>query len=486
VLNAPGSVVTGSGREPAVSPRLSAAWSYGYGLLVVAALGYVLLGMPIQIGDGFTNMVALPGSHLWTMVYNQFFQASYLRPLLWGHLQVIYTLADGNYYEWYRGWHVFQVFLLVVLFIRVLRPRTVIDAAVIPLGLAILVGIHTFAGAIREAFPINTFMTILLCCVGAANLAVGEHRWWRDVAAAVLFVFAALTVESGLLVWVVFAAAYMAGSRGVSRWGVGALTLLLAGYFVLRFVILDIGGPGLIERSSAYGFSVYDPEQLIEKFGENPWPFYVYNILTSAASVLWAEPRAGLFRVTRMFLEDDVRTYMYVNVAASALSTGVIGWFLWHRRRLWLARRLEHSDRIVFMFLGVLAANAVISYPYTKDVIMSPAGVFYALAAAVAARELIAAPWRHRLTAVALVALLAVTSAAWGVRAVAAHVGVRESGAKFRNEWAYIDQWYEAEGKRLTDPASIQLKQQLHDDAIVRHPAQPALWGDWMEWLDLD
>lgn len=472
------------GVDLAVPSRAVAALPYVYGLLVSAGLGYVLFGLPIQVGDGFTNMVALPGSRLETLVYNQFFTNSYLRPFLWGHLHVIYSLADGRYYEWFRGWHVFQVLLLVLLFIRLLRPRTAADAAALPLGLAILVGIHTFAGTIREAFPINTFMTILLCCVGAANLAMGGHRWWRDVAAAALFVFAALTVESGLLVWVVFAAAFIAGSRGVSRWGLGALTLLLGGYFVLRFAVLDIGGPGLIERSSGYGFAAYEPSQLIEMFGENPLPFYVYNVLTSMASVLWAEPRAGVFRVTRSLLDGDVRSYMYVNVVASFLSTAMLGWYLWRRRRAWLDRRLNRGDQIVFVFLAVLAANAVISYPYTKDVIMSPAGMFYALAVAVAARELMAASPGRGLRAGVLVAVMAATSAVWGVRAVAAHVGVRENAAKIRNEWAYIDRG--DNGQPLTDPAAIQLKQQLYGDAIVRHPAQPALWGDWLEWLDLD
>ena len=44
-------------------------------------------------------------------------------------------------------------------------------AAAVPLGLAALLGIHTFAGTVREAFPINTFMTILICCFAAADLA---------------------------------------------------------------------------------------------------------------------------------------------------------------------------------------------------------------------------------------------------------------------------------------------------------------------------
>jgi hypothetical protein len=151
-----------------------------------------------------------------------------------------------------------------------------------------------------------------------------------------------------------------------------------------------------------------------------------------------------------------------------------------------MARQFERGDQLVLLFLAVLAANAVISYPYTKDVIMSPAGMFYGPAVAVAARELIAVAWRQRLAFAAALVVLAAASGAWGVRAVAAHVGVRESGAKFRNEWAYIDQWYEAEHKTLTDPGLLKLKRQLFEDAIIRHPNRPALWGDWMEWLDLD
>jgi hypothetical protein len=401
-------------------------------------------------------------------------------------VHVIFTLSNGHYFEWFRGWHVFQVLLLVLLFVRLLRPVTAADAAVIPLALAILIGIHTFAGTIREAFPINTFMTVLLCCVGAAHLALGSHRWWRDLLAAALFVFAALTVESGLLVWVVFVAAFLAGGRGVSRAGMVALTLLFAGYFYLRFEVLESGGPGLIERVSGFGFRVYEPKELLEMFGRNPYPFYAYNVLTSMASVLWSEPRAGIFAIVRSFMESDVKRYMIVNLLASFLSTGVLAWFLWGRRKAWLARRFERADQIVFVFLAVLAANAVISYPYTKDVIMSPAGVFYALAVAVAARELIVTTSTRRLAGNIAVVVLGVASIAWGVRSAAAHVGVRESAAKIRNEWAYLELRMQDEGRTLTDPVTIKLQQQLYDDALIHHPPQAALTGDWIEWLDLD
>src|SRR6185503_5221898 len=126
-----------------------------------------------------------------------FHQRGYLRPFLWGLIRAVLGLSRGHYFEWFRGWHVGQVVVLVVLFVRLLRVRRAVDLAVVPLGLAALIGMHTFAGTVREAHPINTFMTILLCCYAAADLAIGPPRWWRDVAAALLLLFAAMTVESG-------------------------------------------------------------------------------------------------------------------------------------------------------------------------------------------------------------------------------------------------------------------------------------------------
>ena len=40
----------------------------------------------------------------------------------------------------------------------------------LPIGLAALIGSHTIAWTLREAFPINAYLTIVLCCAAAANL----------------------------------------------------------------------------------------------------------------------------------------------------------------------------------------------------------------------------------------------------------------------------------------------------------------------------
>src|SRR5439155_11181481 len=122
-----------------------------------------------------------------------------------------------------------------LLYAGLVRPRTWREAALVPLGLAALVSMHTFTGTIVEAFPINTFLTIVLLSFGAASLSLARYRWWNDVLAVLLFVVAALTVETGLLVGVIVIGAALTGARGVSRAGVTLVGLLLAGYFYLRF-----------------------------------------------------------------------------------------------------------------------------------------------------------------------------------------------------------------------------------------------------------
>src|SRR5262249_45214008 len=155
----------------------------------------------------------------------------------------------------------------------------------------IVVGIHTFAGAVVEGLPVNHFLTILICCVAAVNIAQAKRTPWTDAAAVVLFLCAMLTIESGLLLWAIFVAAYAVGYRGVSRGGLVVLTVCVALYFAGRFVVIGGTPPGLNERSAGFGFSVLNPDELERRFGHNPIPFYAYNVLSAISCVLFAEPR---------------------------------------------------------------------------------------------------------------------------------------------------------------------------------------------------
>jgi len=446
-----------------------------YGVLVAAGLGHFLLGIPIQLTDSFANMLKLdtPWGQL---MHGEFSQRSYLRPFLWADLKLVYDASGGNYFAWFRGVHVVQVFALVLLYLRLVRPRTWEDAAFVPLGLAVLVGSHTFQGTVTEAFPVNTFMTILLCCLAAANLALARPRWWNDLLALALFVAAALTVESGLLVWVIFTGAALTGARGVSRVGLTLLAGLLVGYFVLRFPVLHIGGPGLIERASGYGFHRLEPQELVQTFGANPIGFYAYNIVTSALSVLFAEPRAGVFDLTHGIVQGAVNPALVVNVVASTAGTLLIAAFVAGRWRAWTRREFDRDDQLVALFVAVLAANAVISYPYTKDSIMSPAGAFFAVAVYAAARRVLPRWVHHARPAVAVAALLlcVTVAATWAIRSAGTHVKLRTYAYRVRNEGIDAEGWVKRQQARLNDRESA-LLHHLRFDAIYAHPLPPRI-----------
>ena len=446
--------------------------AYGYGFIVALVLGHFLLGIPIQFSDSFGNMLKL--STPWNeLIPAEFEQRAFLRPMLWAGLKGVYDLSGGNYFAWYRGVHVAQIVLLVVLYLGLVRPRTWVDAALVPFGLAMLVSMPTFTGTVTEAFPVNTFLSVLLFCFAAALIALVRYHWWNDLLAVALFVVAALTLETGLLVWVIFVGAALVGARGVSRAGLIALVLLLVGYFWLRFMALDVGVPALTERSSGFGFGVLDTTELQERFGANPLPFYIYNVATSALSVLFAEPSAGVFSVTSALVDGNLTVSMVSTVVASASATVFIALFAWRRRAAWLARRFERDDQLMLLFAMVLAANAAISYPYTKDVVMSPAGTFMAIAGFVAIRGLVGQlPSRlPRPVALTAVALFAIVGTTWALQYANMHLALRRTANRARIEWAY------AEGELLQRDAVASsewaLFRRLHDDAVYVHPAPP-------------
>jgi len=448
-----------------------AAWTYG--AAVAAALGYFLLGIPVQLTETFGNMLKLDAT--WReLLVAEFTQQAYLRPLLFAQLKLVYDASGGEYFAWFRGVHVVQAGLLVALYVHLVQPRTWRDAATLPIGLSVLVGMHTFTGTVREAFPINTFLTIVLCCFAAAALVLARYRWWNDVMAVLLVVVATLTVETGLLAAVIIVCGVMVGARGVSRVGAVLTVVVVAAYVVLRLYAFDIGSPGLTERASGYGLRILDTSELVERFGENPWPFYAYNVVTSVLSVLLSEPRSGVFRLIASLMEEP-RPALIVNVIASIAATMAIAWYVWNRRRAWMTWQLDRDDRLLLLFIAVLLANAVISYPYTKDAIMSPAGAFYALAVFVAFRRLVHADVARPVAAGLMATWCLVAGTAWAIRSTGTHLDLRQAGFEVRNEWAYADQWFERNRSPVEGPRATTLLRVLRDDAIVRHPGKAEL-----------
>jgi hypothetical protein len=459
--------------------------AYGYGLLVTAVLGYFLVGLTIQVSDSFGNLLAVQEPTLGQVLRDQLSQRGYLRPLLWGQIKAVYELSGGDYFLWFRGIHVLQVAALIALCVHVMRPRDVLDAALVPLSLAVVVGAHTFMPLVREAFPINSFLTIAIACVAALALAQrAQARWYVDAFAVALLAGSILTVESGVLVWVVSVAAYVVGMRGVSRTALIMMTGAVVAYMLVRMLVLDVGSPSLSERASGFGFSTLEPADLVRRFDGRAWVFYLYNIVSSIATVLFAEPKGGVWRFVWELTTGTLHPWTVVSVMSSTAATVLIAWFLWTRRaaiRIW---QLDEADRLVIVFAGVLLANAVISFPYTKNVIMSPSGVFLGLAVYAASRAwLQAIPQRH---AAITVVLFTVLTCGWAFRVAGNHYNLRRVAAEQRAEWVTVDSWLDRQHIALRSADARALHDALRRDALVNHPTPFQPSTRWRNWFDID
>jgi hypothetical protein len=168
---------------------------------------------------------------------------------------------------------------------------------------------------------------------------------------------------------------------------------------------------------------------------------------------------------------------MIVEMVSSIAVTLLIATFVWSRRHQWRARQFERDDRLVLLFGFVLAANAAISFPYTKDVIMSPAGAFLALAAFAAARHAADRLGRLRHPEVAVLAASAAlfVGFAWAARVERLHLVLREAAVVERRDWAYIDSDVDRGAVLVPDARAMSLMRRLREDALVRHPAPPPL-----------
>src|SRR6266540_901629 len=165
--------------------------------------------MPVQVSDSLVEILDAQRS---PSVYATFMAnaqgAAYLRPLRLAIIKALFDVAGGHYWLVYRGFHALLMIAAIMLFVRALRVRTWTDFAAAVFALTVLTGLHTFRGTVREAYPVNHFLEIVLLCLIALNLAQSRGGWWIDAAASVTLAAASLILESGLLVWVVAGAAF--------------------------------------------------------------------------------------------------------------------------------------------------------------------------------------------------------------------------------------------------------------------------------------
>jgi hypothetical protein len=453
---------------------------------VALGIGWWVTRIPVQLTDSLVDMLNVQDVTWGQLMSSTFYNQGYLRPLRLAQIKLAFDAARGHYFFVFKTIHVAQMMLLAMLFVRLLRVASLRDLLAASLALAVLAGLHTFDGMVREAFPINHFLTIAICVLAAVNLSISRPHWGIDAAAALLFVFATLTLESGVLVLVAIAAGRFVGWRGVSWRGVFVCVLLAAGYLYLRLGPLGVGTPSLAERSSGFGFRILDPPELMARFGEAPGWFYAYNVMSSLLTVFFAEPRDGVWYATRtLWGGGSLPPWLAINLATSTFTTIMVGWYL-HQLAGRRDAKLDDNGRLVLVALTVLLANAGVSYGYTKSVIMSAGGVLFAIAVYVATREVLTemerVGTRARVIAFVLVVVLGV---GWTLRAAALPYRLRQQAFVVRSQWNDVYQWLDTQRVQLRTAEAQDLARQLREEALRTEPS-PVDWTGWRVVLDLN
>ena len=233
-----------------------------------------------------------------------------------------------------------------------------------------------------EAYPVNHSLEVVAFCLLALVLSRSKGGRWVDIAASSTFLAAAFTVESGLLVWVVIVAARLdRRPRHLTRRALLVVTLLAAGV------------PGLAFRISAHRRSRPVGAQLGLRSAAGgsrraPAPLRRVAVRLLRVQRRLVDPDGAVLGTSRRHLDDPGGDRAWKDRRRHDRQRRVVNrddcgdWIVCRNPRPAVAAfTLERDDQLVFVSVAVIVANAVISYGYTKDEIMGPAGTFYALAA---------------------------------------------------------------------------------------------------------
>jgi len=453
--------------------------------VLAVGVGHDLVHMPLQVSDSLSLLLdAALSPSAWSDFRAHLSDVAYFRPLYYAMNTVVAHLGGGEYALAYRVFHAASVLAFALLFVRALQIRDSVMLAAAPFALTVFFGIHTFLGTVKEIYPTNHFLQVALLAMLALNLTQSKGGLLVDLALWLTFALAALTLESGLLVWVVIAAAWLTGMPGASRRAVTGATVLLAAYAVVRFGMFNTGLPTIEERSTGFLLGMLSPEQVRARFGENLTLLHLYNFVSSALSVLLSEPRSGVWAFVRAIRGDQVAPRHFIQIGASLFATGLVVAYVISRLRSGVRRPQTLADRHTVIFALMLAGNASICYVYTKDEIMSVAGGFYALPVFGAAVHFLREwPGRRRSWAATAVvcALFIAGSSAWAIRAVGVHRVLRSQAFVQRNDWTRLEREWRRDGNWERYASSQPLIRSLRQQVISTRVVNPYFEPRWME-----
>lgn len=405
-------------------------------------------------------------------------KSSYYRPLF--HLTLAAAWHGAASLDAFlasvRLFHIIPTVALILLFVGFVRPRTPAEAAAALVAVAVLIGSPGLLDNLE--IPLTYTIVGMAALMIVWMLAERPGRWWHAPAIVALTILAIGFKEQGLVVVPVVLVAWWAGAPGVRLGTAVAVTVLAVVYVALR--LLQGGQWAPFEQDVGYGFTSIPTGEAAERFGSFLLPIYMYSGASTIANVLFAEPTAGVFSITRDISRGEVAPWQILYLASSTALTALIAW--WGIASLTRAARDGWSpeSRAFVAMLMALAACGVLSFNYSRDRLGGMALVLYAIGAFYAVRAAIAAT-AHASTArfTAGVAALVLLAGAWQIRALHTVEYERRRALNSYTEW--ITDLHERRLESSDQPAYSRIMEALVPQGTAPLSVRPAEYPCWVE-----
>lgn len=427
---------------------------------------------PLSEGVALLEDVASPSS-LGFLLPNR----TYYRPLF--HLTLFTTWHTAGSLDTFLGaiklLHIVPVTALVVLFIWSVRPKTPTDAAAATVAVAVLVGSPGFLDNLE--IPLTYTIVGMPALLAAWMLSERTNRWWHAPAIITLTILAIGFKEQGLVIVPVVLAAWWTGAPGARR-GTAAVVLVIAtAYVALRLGQSSRWAP--FEQDIGYGFTMLSARDAAARFGPFPIRIYAYNAASTVANVLFAEPTAGAFRMTRDISQGEAEPWQILYLASSVGLTSLIAWWGIGALRSVAVPRWSRESRTLVAMLVALATSGALSFNYSRDRLGGMALVFYAVAAFFAVRAAVART-AHASPArcVSAVAALLLLAGAWQIRAIHTLEYERKRAVNSRNEW--ITDLHQRRVEAAGQPVYLRIMEDLVPQGTAPQTVRPTGYPRWV------
>lgn len=429
----------------------------------------------------FDHVVRRPWGGLWADVFSG---TEEFRPLYFALVKLVHDAVGGPSLLAFRTINLAFIVFTLTLYAALMRVDRANSVFGFVLALGCFAGLHTVTDNLTAPQPLPYGPIVIALLLGTLLLLRRPPSLARDLAAGVLSLVAVFLVEYGVtvgVVWIVAGIARFGGARGRTA----LLGAAGVGIYVLVRLLTNthsVPGPFYTETGLFFRENVPVSEQRAI-FGGREWLFHAYNVWATFSTVLFSEPRAGVYRaVDALWNATPVKPWQVVHWVTSLGATSLVVIWLAH----WKHRTRDEKAVIILATLAI-AIVCMMGYLYTRDRIPVLAGAAYALLAGLAA----AAMWQRRAGIAsrprryALTAALVVLAAGWSLRLAGTVVWARDQAWAVRDEWTDRYERLRPPDSPPDDPRTEALRQELRRRSLSRPLPDPRQDPEWMRrWFE--